>query len=320
VTRILSVDGHGFKSRPLGATGIGSDRPAADGRKTGRISISIVYLNGEYLRIEEATVSVNDRSFLFADAIYEAVPVYAGQPLLMARHLDRTASGLRAIAIDYDVEQLPAISSQLTTRNSLESAEFAVFYCQITRGAAPRTHAFPTEPASPTVYAFAKELRRMTAEEWDRGYAAITISDQRWGRANLKTTGLLPNVLAQQAAVEAGVEDAIFVREGVVLEGTHNNVFVVLDGVVVTAPATNDILHGVTRGFILELARELELVTEERSFSATELYRADEVFFTGTTTEVRPTVEVDKRRIGSGVPGPVTRALYEAFRRSVTAS
>lgn len=276
-------------------------------------TISTVYLNGDYVPIEEAKVSVNDRGFLFADAIYEATPIYAGTPFLLERHLARTADGLHAIAIEYDVEGLRSVCAELITRNDLVEAEFAVFYYQITRGAAPRTHAFPKDPVAPTVYAFAKTLRRMTPTEWDRGFAAITVPDQRWGRANIKTTGLLPNVLAQQAAVEAGVEDAIFVREGMVLEGTHNNVFAVIAGTLVTAPATHRILHGVTRAFVLELAAELDIGVEERPFSLPELYAADEVFFTGTTTEVRPTVTVDGDRIASGKPGPVARALYAKY-------
>ncbi|MCG8467543.1 MAG: aminotransferase class IV [Gemmatimonadetes bacterium] len=274
-------------------------------------------MNGEYLPIDEAMVSVNDRSFLFADAIYEATPVYAGRPFLLERHLARAANGLRALAIDYDESALAPICAELIERNGLADAEFAVFYCQVTRGAAPRTHAFPAHPVTPTVYAFAKELVRMTPGQWDRGYEAITIPDQRWARADIKTTGLLPNVLAQQAAVDAGVEDAVFIREGMVMEGTHNNVFAVIDGAAVTPPATNHILHGLTRAYVLELAETLGIPAEERSFGRAELLDAEEVFFCGTTTEIRPTVRVDDRTIGAGTPGPVTRRLYEAYKERV---
>ncbi len=249
--------------------------------------------------------------------MYEATPVYSGRAFLIERHLARLQTGLDAISIDFDTSPLAEVGEELVARNEIEDAEFAVFYVQVTRGAAPRTHAFPTPPVSPTVYAFVKPLQRATREAWDLGYTAITVPDQRWSRADIKATALLPNVLAQQAAVEAGVTDAIFIREGMAMEGTHNNVFAVLGGVVATAPATHHILHGVTRKFLLEVADELGLPVQERSVSLDELYAADEVFFTGTTTEVRPTVSIDGQRIGDGVPGPITRRLWEAYLEAV---
>ena len=277
----------------------------------------IVYLNGDYLPVGEARVSVNDRGFLFADAVYEAIPAYAGRCFLLERHLARLAWGLRTLRIEADVVPLAAVGDELMARNALLEAEFSVFYMQVTRGAAPRTHAFPKEVVPATVYAFAKELVRTTPERWERGFGAITLPDQRWARADIKTTGLLPNVLAQQAAVEAEVEDAIFIREGMVQEGTHNNVFAVIDGEVTTAPATNHILHGVTRAVTLELCAGLGIPAGERSFTVDEMRGAEEIFFTGTTTEIRPTVELDGRPVGSGRPGEITRALSEAYRRSV---
>lgn len=277
----------------------------------------IVYLNGDYLPVSEARVSVEDRGFLFGDAVYEAVPAYAGRCFLLERHLARLDWGLRTLGIEADVAPFAGVGEELIARNDLREAEFSVFYMQVTRGAAPRTHAFPKEAVPPTVYAFAKELVRTTPERWERGFAAITVPDQRWARADIKTTGLLPNVLAQQAAVEAEVEDAIFIREGMVQEGTHNNVFAVLGGEVTTAPATNHILHGVTRAFALELCAELGIPARERSFTLEELRGAEEIFFTGTTTEIRPTVELDGRPVGSGRPGEITRALSEAYRRAV---
>lgn len=286
--------------------------PKAEGLQT-----IIVYLNGDYLPVGEARVSVNDRGFLFADAVYEAIPAYAGRCFLLERHLARLAWGLRTLRIEADVAPLAGVGDELIARNDLGAAEFSVFYMQVTRGAAPRTHAFPKEAVPPTVYAFAKALVRTTPERWERGFGAITLPDQRWARADIKTTGLLPNVLAQQAAVEAEVEDAIFIREGMVQEGTHNNVFAVLGGEVTTAPATNHILHGVTRAFTLELCAGLGIPARERAFTADELRGADEIFFTGTTTEVRPTVELDRRPVGRGRPGEITRALSEAYRRAV---
>ncbi len=278
----------------------------------------IVYLNGSYLPVEEAKVSVDDRGFIFADAVYEAAPAYYGRCFLMERHLDRLAWCLRSLRIEADTSRLAEVGDELMQRNGLDSAEFSLFYMQVTRGVAPRTHAFPKQRVPPTVYAFAKELVRTTPERWEKGFAAITVTDQRWAQPHIKTTGLLPNVLAQQAAEEAGAADAIFVRDGMALEGTHNNVFAVIGGEVTTVPATNYILHGVTRAFVIELCREAGFPVRERSFTLDEMFAAEEVFFSGTTTEVRATVEVDGRPIGPGRPGPVARALSDAYRRAVT--
>ena len=299
----------------MGRPAVWRDRPRFP--KAKELRTIIVYLNGDYLPIGEARVSVNDRGFLFADAVYEAVPAYTGRCFLLERHLARLAWGLRTLRIEADVAPLAGVGDELMARNDLLEAEFSVFYMQVTRGAAPRTHAFPTLPVPPTVYAFAKTLVRTTPARWEQGFGAITLPDQRWARADIKTTGLLPNVLAQQAAVEAGVEDAIFIREGMVQEGTHNNVCAVIGGEVTTAPATNHILHGVTRAFTLELCAGLGIPARERAFTVDELRGAEEIFFTGTTTEIRPTVELDGRPVGGGRPGEITRALSEAYRRSV---
>ncbi|MDH3734209.1 MAG: aminotransferase class IV [Gemmatimonadota bacterium] len=257
---------------------------------------------------------MNDRAFLFADAVYEAIPVYSGTSFLPDRHYARLSRGLGEVSIDFDVAGLSVVCERLLAQNDLVGEEFVVFYVQVTRGVAPRTHAFPTTSVEPTVYAFVGPLARATPEQWDLGTAAITLPDQRWGRADIKCTALLPNVLAQQAAVEAGVADAAFIRDGMVTEGTHNNVFSVIDGVVTTALADRRILHGVTRQFVLELASDLGLPTAERDVAESEFRAADEIFFTGTTTEVRPTVVLDGEPVGSGSPGPITRLLSDAYR------
>lgn len=277
----------------------------------------IVYLNGRYLPVDEALVPVSDRGFLFADAVYEAIPVYGGEMFLPDRHFARLEGGLAAVRIEWDPSSLSEVCERLLDENRLRDEEFAVFYVQVTRGVAPRSHAFPEPPVSPTVYAFTSRLARASRERWESGFGAITLPDERWARADIKCTALLPNVLAQQAAVEAGVTDAAFIRNGHITEGTHNNVFAVIDGVVVTAPANHEILHGVTRQFVLELARGLDIPTSERPLMEAEFRRASEIFFTGTTTEIRPTVVLDGQPVGDGAPGPITRLLMEAFRQAV---
>jgi len=178
-------------------------------------------------------------------------------------------------------------------------------------------HYFPKEPVTPTVYAFAKAWDRPAPERWNQGFAAQTVTDRRWGRVDIKTISLLPNVLAFQAALDAGADDAILVKDGVAMEGAHQNFWAVLDGAVVTHPTTQAILAGITRGVVLELAGANGFKVEERPIQVEELAGADEVFFTGTTGEVRPVVKVDGRPVGDGKVGPVTRALSQAFLERV---
>lgn len=277
--------------------------------------MSVVHLNGDYLHAGEAKISVNDRGFLFGDGVYEVTPAYRGRLFRWPQHLTRMRKGLAALGIDFDAAALEAVKRELLARNGLDDVPAAYVYVQVTRGVAPRTHAFPDPPVPPSVYGFANRYDRPAREVWERGYRAITVPDQRWALAEIKAIALLPNCLAQQAAVKAGVSDAILVRDGIALEGSHNNLFAVFDGVVTTAPKSNYILHGVTRDLVIELAGALGMPVEERAIPVAELYRADEVFFTGTTTEVRPSVEVDGRRIGDGRVGPVARGLFDAFLR-----
>jgi D-alanine transaminase len=280
--------------------------------------MSTVYLNGEYLPADQATVSVNDRGFVLADGVYEVTPVYRGRLFLFDRHAARLQRGLSELRIDLDLSGWEDIHRGLLSRNDLGDAETSLVYMQVTRGAAPRTHAFPTDPVQPTVYGFAQAFQRPARERWEQGFRAITWPDERWHRVDIKTIQLLPNALAMQAAAEAGAQNVIFVRDGVVTEGGHANVFAVFDGTLVTHPANNLILHGITRGFVLELARELGVPVEERAFSAEALKDADELFYTGTTTEVYPTVEVDGQPLGDGRVGPVTRRLHAVFMDAVT--
>lgn len=279
--------------------------------------MSTVYLNGEYIPKDEAKISVDDRGFLFSDGVYEVTPFYEGVPFYMERHLARLRRGLDWMRIDYDVDQLEEIHRQLLVRNGIDGAETSIVYLQITRGVAPRSHPFPTTPVPPTVYLFAKEWKRPSEEVWNQGFKAVTVSDRRWARVDIKTISLLPNVLAYQAAVDAGVHDVVQVKDGIALEGAHNNLFGVFDGTVVTHPATNVILPGISRGVVIDLARENGIHVEERPILVEELSQADELFYTGTTSEVRPTVELDGKPVGDGKVGPVARALSRAFMKRV---
>ncbi|MBM4185383.1 MAG: D-amino acid aminotransferase [Gemmatimonadetes bacterium] len=273
----------------------------------------MVYLNGRYVPKSEAAVPVEDRGFLLGDGVYEVVPFYEGVPLFMERHLDRLRFSLSEVRIDFDADDVADVARQLVARNGLDQADRSIVYVQVTRGVAPRTHYFPEKPVPPTVFGYAKAWTRPADDAWGRGFAAITVPDRRWLRVDIKTINLLPNALAFQAAKDAGVDDAILVREGVAIEGAHQNFWAVIDGVAVTHPTTNLILAGITRGVVLEIARAEGIPVEERAIQVEELARAEELFFTGATGEVRPCVRVDGRAIGDGRVGPVTRALSRAF-------
>ncbi len=279
--------------------------------------MAIVHLNGEYLPKEEAVVSVDDRGFLFGDGVYEVTPAFGGNFLRMDRHMARLRRGLDALSLEFDPAGVPALHEEMLRRNGLENAPMAIVYLQVTRGAAPRTHHYPPADTPPTVYAYAKAFQRPAPEEWGQGYGAVTYPDRRWNRCDLKTLQLLPCAMAQEAARQAGEADAILVRDGMALEGSHNNLFFVFGRTVCTHPLSNQVLPGITREFVLELAAECGFQVAERPTTIEEMARADEAFFTGTTTEIRPTVRIDGKPVGKGVVGPVVRELHRAFLEKV---
>ena len=265
----------------------------------------IVYLNGAYLPREEAKISPEDRGFMFADAIYEVARFYRGRQYRLAEHLVRMRHGLAAVRIGADPAFYPEVARRLLEENGLTDAD-AIVYAQVSRGAAPRAHAFPAATVRPTVFAFA---RAADPEPPPEGGRAILVPDERWGRCDIKTVMLLPNVLAAQAAREAGAIDAILTRDGIAWEGTKANLFCVTGGVVRTAPNGPRILPGVTRLAALEAAARLRLPVEERPIPLEELFAADEVFLASTTMWTYPLIEVDSRKIADGKPGHVARLL-----------
>src|SRR5690242_3943571 len=247
----------------------------------------VVYLNGRYLPAGEATISALDRGFVFGDGVYEVWRVVRGQLFEAARHQQRLERGLRELRIaspaDGALEQITAIGERLLSENGLADAE-ATLYVEVTRGTAPRTHSFPPAGTTPTLLvmtsAFTPSPSRFT------GTSVITHSDLRWLRCDLKTVQLLPNVLARQAATEAGASEAIFVRDGTITEGTHTTVFGVIDGVLRTHPANHLVLPGVTRDVVIDLAAEADLPVREAAVPLEELPNATELFLSGTTTDV----------------------------------
>ncbi len=275
----------------------------------------VVYLNGRYVPERKAGISPLDRGFLFADAIYEVVRYDRGRAYRLGEHLARMREGLEAIRINATPDFFEAVGQRLLAENGLADRD-AFVYAQVSRGAAPRYHAFPPEGTAPTVFAFAREVDPPPPPD---GGKAILLTDERWGRCDIKSVMLLPNVLAAQKAREAGALDAILVRDGFALEGTKANLFMVSKGVLRTSPNGPRILPGVTRAAAIEAAGRIGLEVEERPFTVEEMYAAQEVFFASTTLWAYPIVSVEDRPIGSGKSGPVARmirdALMEEFKR-----
>jgi len=271
-----------------------------------------VYLNGKFVDRADAHVSVDDRGFVFGDGVYEVTRSRDGVLLEGDRHVRRLERSLAGLDLSYSAAELPAISLRLLRDNGLARGE-ATVYWQVTRGAAaPRTHWFPPAGTPVTVFASASPFASLH-EKRATGVATILIPDQRWARCDLKTINLLPNVLAKQKAVVAGVHEALLQRDGVIMEGAATNFFGVIDGVVRTHPRTNYILPGITREVVLELAAELGMTVREEPMLVDDLPRLTESFLTGTTNDVMPVVAIDGRPVGDGRPGPIAGRLYSAL-------
>jgi D-alanine transaminase len=275
--------------------------------------MSIVYLNGEYIPKAQAYIPVEDRGFLFGDGIYEVTAAYRGKLFRFPRHLARMNRGLQALRIDFDPSEVEEIHRRLLAENGLLDAPVSYVYLQVTRGVAKRTHKFPDPSVPATVYMAAGEYLRPPRERWEQGFRAVTVHDVRWARRDLKTVQLLANVLGAQDGVDAGVDEIVFVQDGMAIEGSHNNFFTVFGDTVVTHPLSNQILPGITREVVLELADGLGYPVEERPVTVGDMHAANEAFHSGTLSEIKPCVEVDGKPVGDGNVGPVTRALFDAF-------
>jgi D-alanine transaminase len=273
--------------------------------------VALLYLNGEIIDERGASISVNDRGFVFADGIYEVIRVFDGQPFELDRHIDRlerSAAALR-LQLDPSAEAISQIAQELLAR---EGAAEAQIYIQVTRGQAPRGHAIPAGIKPTTLIAIRPALAP-APEILKNGAGAITVPDDRWSRCDVKAIGLTANVLARSQAVDAGAYEAIFVRDGTVTDAASCNVFAVFGMTLMTAPCSNYILWGITREVTLEIAREDGIDTQELSFRAEQLREADEIFVTGTSSGIVPIVTLDGAVVGTGRVGPVTRRLMELY-------
>ncbi len=275
-----------------------------------------VYLNGAYVPYEQALTPIEDRGMIFADGIYEVVRAYNGRLFELDAHLERMVLCAQELRLSLpSTEELGAAIRGVLARSGLADASV---YIQVTRGfAGPRSHAVP-QGIPPTVFAAARPVPRPDPAHVRDGAMAITVPDRRWHMCHVKSVGLLLNTLAKQAAIEAGAQEALFVRDGVITEGSATNAFAVFDGAVHTHPEGPHVLTGITRQVICALCRQEGIPLREEPFLVSRLYRADEAFVSGTNSEVLPIREVDGRTIGAGRPGPITVRLQEAFARRVS--
>lgn len=279
-----------------------------------------VYLNGAFLPPAEARVSAFDRGFVFGDGVYEVIPVFGGRLFRLPHHLARLDNSLREIRM---VNPLPAAEWQRVFERLVEiqgGGELSI-YLQITRGVAPRDHAFPPNIA-PTVFAYAAPLTYPPAEQVERGIAAITAPDIRWLRCDIKAIALLPNALLRSQALDADAAEAILLRDGFMTEGAASNIFVVRSGRLATPPKGPLILPGVTRDLVLELARAHGVPCAEAAVSEAALRAADEVWMTSSTKEILPITRLDGKPVGGGKPGPLHArllALYKDYKRDFCA-
>lgn len=279
----------------------------------------ICYLNGEYLPLKEARVSPLDRAFLYADAVYEVMPVYAGRVFRFREHFERLDRSLAELLMPpvYTHERWGEICQTLIQRNA---APDSYLYIQVSRGAEyGRNHA-PPKGISPTVFAFAAPLPPIPPEKLEQGVGAVTAEDTRWARCNIKSTALLANVLLKQLAVDAGAQETILLRDGLLTEGTSTTVHVVIGGEIRTPPRSTRLLPGITQDVVTELAQAHGIPTRMTSVTEAELRAADEVFIGASTFGTYPVTRLDAKSIGHGLPGPVWKrihALFEAYKQGL---
>lgn len=280
----------------------------------------IVYLNGQYLPIEDAKISVLDRGFTFGDGVYEVIPVYKGHIFRMREHLERLNNSLDEVYIDrpYALEQWQGILRELIEKNSIKNTGNDLsLYMQVTRGISERDHAIDIATKQ-TVFAMCRPL-----PEYDRcaGISAIIEEDIRWKYCHIKAITLLPSVMLRHKARDAGATEAILVKDGYITEGAASNVFIVKNGIVKTPPKDGSLLPGITRDLVVELLTESGIPCEELAIKEIELKQADEIWITSSTWEIVPVIRLDNNPVGTGRPGEVWQQaseIYQTFKTGMT--
>lgn len=290
-----------------------------------------IYLNGLYLPIEQAKISVLDRGFIFGDGVYEVIPVYSRRAFRPEAHLQRLQHSLDGILLPnpHSIAEWTDIFEPLIAAGETEDQ---YVYLHITRGVAPRDHPFPAPPVAPTVFVMANPLSQPSEESVTRGVSAITARDDRWLRCDIKAISLLPNVLLRQMSVEVACSETVLIRSesvnedaplsegGFLTEGSASNIFVVKNGMLFAPPKDHLMLPGITYDVILELAAANDIPYQIRKIAAQEVFAADELLLTSSTREVQAITHLDERPIGAAVPGPIFKKihrLYQTFKREV---
>ena len=270
----------------------------------------IYFKDGKFLEEDKMNISVNDRGYAFGDGVYEVIKIYDGSLYTVQEHLERLMESAEKIrmSVPYTIEELVEIVQKLQSDNEIHVGHI---YLQLTRGVAPRVHQFPDNIA-PVIMGYAVENAR-PVKNTQQGAAMKSVEDMRWLRCDIKSLNLLGNVMAKQEAFDHNCQEALFVRDGLVREGSSSNAFGIKDGVLYTHPANNLILNGITRRVVLQLAENLAIPVEEKEFTLSQALEMDEFFYTSTNAEITPAVTIDQQPIGQGVPGPLTKKLQVAF-------
>lgn len=275
----------------------------------------IVYLNGNFVPLNEARISVMDRGFLFGDGVYEVIPMFGGQLFRPSEHLRRLKNSIAAIRLNLELQEdkFLAIFEQLIQRNPDQGENRAV-YLQITRGVAEnRDHVFP-ENVEPTIFVQCTTFTPMSEDALSLGAKAITVPDIRWAQCYIKAITLLPNILLAQQAKEAGAKEAIMIRDGMAKEGVASNLFIVKEGTLITPPADHSILRGVTHDLILEIAEKQRIPFSEQVIPEQTLREADEIWMTGSLKEILPIIQVDDYSIGTGKTGSMWHRIFKYYQ------
>lgn len=279
------------------------------------MSEQIVYLNGEFMPLSEARIPVLDRGFIFGDGIYEVVPVYEGHLFRWQQHLARLKRSLAAIRISnpMDDDGWTALVQELVRRHDWT---FQMVYLHVTRGVAKRDHAFPAGDVKPTVFAMTSAFTPPSLASIGQGLSAICVPDERWLHCDIKSISLLGNILARQTAVDAGTQEAIQFRDGMLTEGAAANVWVVQAGKLLAPPRNNLILEGIRYELLLQLAEHCGIPVEIRPISRAEVENADELLLSAATKEVQPVTRLDGKAVGNGEPGPIFKRLFDAYQEA----
>lgn len=278
-----------------------------------------VFLNGEFLPLSKATVSVLDRGFLLGDGIYEVIPVYAGNLFRLEQHLERLDQSIQGVKISppYNHKEWEHILHALVERSHGENQSV---YLQVTRGVAPkRDHAFPKN-TTPTVFAMSNPFSPPDSDLLEKGISVITLEDIRWKHCNIKAITLLANVLSRQQALDEGATDAILIRDGEAIEGAASNLFIVKNDVLITPPKSEKLLPGITRDLILELSQANDINFKETIITEKELENADEIWLSSSTKEILPVTHINNKTVGNGKPGSAWRrmlTIYHDYKRSL---